>query len=132
METSLKKDDEDSFGMNEKQMDELLSGYTLLVPGIDRQERDSGVWTYEIRKYDGDVYMKYRRGVFEVMDAPTAVQEIGSVNADLKEIKEREDWLAQNKHCTNAELLLYLEKCWREIDALALFEKEKKLLNVDT
>jgi hypothetical protein len=44
------------------------------------------VRTVEIKKYAGDVYRKYRRGELEVMDASTIIQEIVSMNGELKEV----------------------------------------------
>jgi hypothetical protein len=117
----------ESIGMNEIDMDKVLGGYSLLVQGIDMQEKDSYAWTYEIRKYGMNTYKKYRRGKLEAMDASTAIQEIADVNADLQEVTERSAWLESGTY-SDAMLLQYLEKCWKEIDSLAAFEKEHEKL----
>jgi hypothetical protein len=131
IETLLKKDGQVDFKMNEKQMNEQLSGYTLRVQGIDCNEESDYMSLYEIRQYPGNVYKKYRRGKLTEMDANIAALEIESVNADLKEISARPAWrdkVSKNQY-SNESLSLFLEACWREIDALVWFERENERLN---
>ncbi len=131
IKTLLNKDGQGEFKMNEENTNEELRGYTLLVQGIDRNEKSDFVSLYEIRKYPGNVYKKYRRGKLTEMDPKEAAVEIKSVNADLQEISDRPSWrekVSKNQY-SNESLLLFLEACWREIDALVWFEEENKKLN---
>ena len=126
MQKQLKKDGQNLFEVNYETL--VAPPYTLLVQGIDTSKSIIIAKSlYEIRSYGDNVYKKYRRDEESDMTPTQALREKNSVDEDLKEIKEREEWakkLRSGGSIEAGEVIEYLEKCWALIDNTKRFKEE--------